>query len=184
MLRNTPSSWGSAAKGFHWVMAAVIVVQVPLGVAAAAWHVSPTRIELFYWHKSLGVLLLALVVLRLAWRAVNPTPALPGDLPPWERVAARSGHALLYALLVSLPLSGWVVNSAANVPFRAFRMLRLPAIVAPDEALATGFARLHAVLAAALVLMLVVHVVAALRHHLVRKNDVLARMLPGRDRPR
>ncbi|MBE7524409.1 MAG: cytochrome b/b6 domain-containing protein [Burkholderiales bacterium] len=184
MLRNTTTQWGWVAKGFHWVMAALILVQVPLGVAARAWRVSPAKIELFFWHKSLGVLLLALITLRLVWRIADPAPALPAELPAWERAAARASHALLYVLLVLLPLTGWVVNAAANIPFRAFRVLPLPAIVGPDEAQADAFARVHVGLAIALVVVLVVHVAAALRHHVVRRNDVLERMLPrwGRSR--
>lgn len=177
MLRNSPSSWGSVAKVFHWGMAVLILVQVPLGIAAARWRLSPAKIELFFWHKSLGVLLLVLIALRLLWRTANPAPALPAELPAWERAAARASHALLYLLLALLPLTGWVVNSAANIPFRVFRVLPLPAIAGPDEALADAFARIHVGLVVALVVALIVHVAAALRHHFVRRDDVLERML-------
>src|SRR6185436_10116055 len=95
-VRNSAASWGAVAKFFHWVMAFLILLQIALGIAAATWRMSPEKIQLFVWHKSLGILMLALVALRLLWRAVNETPALPPDMPGWERAAARASHFLLY----------------------------------------------------------------------------------------
>jgi cytochrome b561 len=126
------------------------------------------------------MLVLLLVIVRLAWRALNVTPSLPADTPPRERIAARLGHGLLYALLLLMPLTGWIINSAANVPFRIFWQVPLPAIVSPDKALADAVARVHLVLFVLLALLLALHVGAALRHHFIKRNDVLTRMLPGR----
>jgi len=179
MLRNTLDAWGAPAKFLHWVMAALILAQIPLGLAAAGWRISPTKLELFVWHKSLGVLILLLVALRLAWRVANPTPVLPIGMPAWERSAARASHVLLYVLMFALPVTGWIINSAANIPFRIFWLVPLPPIVAPDKSVADFFASVHGVLAATLAAVLVAHVGAALRHHFVKRNAVLARMLPG-----
>src|SRR6266704_5128357 len=104
MLRNASDSWGAPAKLFHWVMAALILAQIALGLMAANWRLSPTKIELFFWHKSTGMLILALVALRLLWRLANPTPALPSGMAAWERAAARLSHLLLYGLVIPLPL--------------------------------------------------------------------------------
>jgi len=180
MLRNTATSWGAVAKNFHWIMAALIVVQITLGLMAVAWHLSPTKIQLFFWHKSLGMLILALLALRLLWRLVNATPLLPSDMPRWERAAAHVSHVLLYVLLILLPITGWIVNSAANIPVRIFRLFPLPAIVEPNKPLAELFARVHLSLIIVFVLILAVHVAAALRHHFVKHTPVLVRMLPGR----
>jgi len=180
MLRNTATSWGAVAKNFHWMMAVLILVQITLGVLAVNWHVSPTKIQLFFWHKSLGMLILALLALRLGWRLANTTPSLPAGMPGWERVAAHAIHVLLYALLILLPLTGWVINSAANIPFRIFWLIPLPPIVAPDKPLSEFFARVHLGLIVLLALVLVVHIGAALRHHFVKRNTVLVRMLPER----
>ena len=179
MLRNDADSWGALAKLFHWVMAALILAQIALGVMAASWRVSPTKIELFFWHKSTGMLILALVALRLLWRLANPTPELPADMAGWERAAARLSHLLLYALMIALPVTGWIVNSASNVPFRIFWLIPLPAIVAPDKPTADLFERVHGALFTLLALVLVAHIGAALRHHFVKRNTVLVRMLPG-----
>lgn len=180
MLRNTAANWGSVAKALHWSMAVLILAQLVLGVLAVGWGMSPTKLDLFVWHKSLGVLLLVAVLLRLAWRWVNPTPVLPPELPAWERAAARIGHALLYVLMLVLPLTGWLLNSAAAIPLRVFWLVPLPPLIAPDEALGDTLARVHDAAALLLVVLLVLHVAAALRHHWVRRNVVLSRMLPGR----
>src|SRR6266446_1909482 len=106
MLRNTADSWGAPAKLFHWLMAALILAQIALGVMAASWRVSPAKLELFFWHKSTGMLILAL---RLLWRLANPAPELPAGMAAWERTAARLGDVLLYVLMVALPVTGWIV---------------------------------------------------------------------------
>ena len=179
MIRNDADSWGAAAKAFHWTMALLVLAQIVLGLMAVGWHLSPTKIQLFFWHKSTGMLILALLALRLAWRLANPTPALPADTPAWERAAARGGHALLYVLMAALPITGWIVNSAANIPFRIFWVIPLPALVAPDKSLADAVALVHRGLFVLLALVLIAHIGAALRHHFVKRNDILTRMLPG-----
>jgi cytochrome b561 len=179
MLRNDAVSWGAPAKLFHWVMAVLILAQIALGLMAASWRLSPVKLELFFWHKSTGILILALVALRLLWRLANPTPALPSGIAAWECAAARLSHLLLYVLMVALPITGWIVNSASNVPFRIFWLIPLPAIVAPDKPTADLVALVHGGLATVLALVLVAHIGAALRHHFVKCNTVLIRMLPG-----
>lgn len=179
-ITNTGDSWGAPAKLFHWIMAALILAQIALGLAAAGWHLSPAKLTLFFWHKSTGMLILLLALLRLAWRLANRVPALPAGMPAWERAAARAGHALLYAAIIALPITGWIVNSAANVPLKLFYLVPLPAIVAPDKATEDLAKLAHFWLFALLGALLVVHAGAALRHHFVKRNDVLARMLPAR----
>jgi cytochrome b561 len=178
MLRNTDLSWGAPAKLLHWMVAALVFVQIALGWAAVSWRLSPTKLDLYTWHKSTGMLILLLMVVRLAWRLVNVTPALPAGMRTLERRAARAGHLLFYLLLLAMPLTGWIVNSAENIPFRMFWQIPLPALVAPDEATARAAARIHLALFVALSLLLAVHIGAALRHHFLKRNDVLARMLP------
>jgi cytochrome b561 len=102
----------------------------------------------------------------------------------WERAAARLSHLLLYVLMIAMPVTGWIVNSASNVPLRIFWLIPLPAIVAPDELTADLAAGVHGGLAALLALVLVAHIAAALRHHFVKRNTVLERMLPGTWRTR
>jgi len=171
-------AWGVPAKLLHWAMALLIVPQVILGWVAVDLSLSPLKLDLFVWHKSLGILLLALVVLRLAWRAGNPTPTLPPGSAAWERSAARLSHGLLYLLLFAIPLSGWIINSAANVPFKVFWQWPLPALTAPDKALAASAKLAHLGLFWVLAAVVVLHIAAALRHHFVLHDTVLVRMLP------
>lgn len=183
MLRNSVEQWGAISKWLHWVVAALILLQMGLGLAAVGWSLSPTKLDLFVWHKSFGMLVLALVLLRLSWRLMNPTPSLPTQLPRWERWAAHLSHGLLYLLMILLPLSGWVINSAANIPFNLFWLIPLPPIAAPDESLKAVAKQAHFALVLTLGLAVIVHAAAALRHHLILRDQVLTRMLPFR-RPR
>jgi cytochrome b561 len=182
MLRNTARSWGTPAKLLHWMVAVLVLAQICLGWAAVSWRLSPTKLDLFVWHKSIGMLILLLMLVRLLWRSVNVAPSLPAGIAQVERLAAHISHLLLYMLLLLMPLTGWIISSAANIPFRMFWLIPLPAIVQPDKALADEVARVHLALFILLALLLVVHIGAALRHHFVKRNDVLKRMLPGQAR--
>jgi cytochrome b561 len=178
VVRHDIESWGATAKLFHWVMAALIFAQIALGLAAVSWRISPTKLNLFVWHKSIGMLILALLVLRLLWRLSRRAPELPWEMPLWERAAAQLSHFLLYVLMIALPITGWVIASASNVPFQIFWRIPLPAIVAPDKALADLFATIHGWLVTLLAVALFAHIGAALRHHYVKRDTVLTRMLP------
>ncbi|MDM0112726.1 cytochrome b [Variovorax sp. J22R133] len=173
-------SWGATAKFFHWLVALLIFVQFGLGWLASTWPLSPTKLNLFMWHKSTGMVVLVLVLARLAWRLMHPAPPLPAGMPAWERAAAHASHVLLYVLMIGIPVAGWVINSAAGIPFRIFRQVPLPAIVAADKHTADVAALVHLSLGIALALLLVVHVGAALRHHFIQRDNVLVRMLPFR----
>lgn len=177
MLHNTRENWGIIARSLHWLVAGLIFVQLLLGPLAAGWRLSPTKLDLFVWHKSIGMLVLLLVILRVAWRMINPTPGLPVDLSPWERRTARLSHGLLYLLMFLLPVSGWVINSAANIPFKIFWLFPLPDLVAPDKELKALASNVHFSLVIFLVTLLLLHIGAALYHHFIRRNNVLMRML-------
>lgn len=181
MLRNTTDHWGAISRGLHWMMAGLIFVQFVLGPLAVSWQLSPTKLDLFVWHKSTGVLILALVSLRLIWRLLNPTPSLPSDLPRWETIGARLSHALLYLVMFALPISGWIINSAANIPFKVFWAFPLPDLMSANKSLEELFKNVHLALVIGLATLLVVHIGAALSHHYRKRNNVLARMLWNRD---
>ncbi len=181
--KPVPESWNAVAKFLHWLIALLIFTQLVLGWLAATWPLSPTKLDLFVWHKSTGMLILLLALIRVAWRLSHRVPALPADMPRWERTAAHVSHVLLYVLIIAMPLVGWVISSAAGVPFRIYWWIPLPAIVATDEHIADLAAATHFSLGILLVALLVVHIGAALRHHFVKRNDVLVRMLPARKSP-
>lgn len=177
-LRNSTRRWGSVAQFLHWSVAALIFALMALGWLAVSTPLSPAKINLFYWHKSLGMLVLALVLVRLGWRAGNPAPELPADLARWEPPLARATHVFLYILIVLMPVSGWLINSAAGIPFKIFWVLPLPAITPVSESLEHGFELLHLAVFWALAVVLIGHIGASLRHHFLLHNRVLHSMLP------
>lgn len=178
MLRNTKDRWGSVAIALHWILAALIFTQIALGWMAVLWRLSPTKLDLFVWHKSLGMVTLALVAARIGWRLVSPSPSLPSGTPKFEAWAARTGHLLLYLLMIGLPLSGWLISSASNVPFKIFRQIPLPDLVAPNEGIEVLSKQAHLLMFIVLAVVVVLHIAAALRHHFWLRDEVLVRMLP------
>jgi cytochrome b561 len=172
--------WGTVAQLLHWSVAVLVLAQLPLGWSAATWPLSPLKLDLFAWHKSIGMLVLALMAVRGAWRLTHGSPALPQGVPEWARRSAHAVHLLLYTVLIAMPVSGWVLNSAANVPFRIFRLIPLPAIVEPGKAVAELAARAHLALFVVLAVLLALHVGAVAWHHWIRRDGILERMLPGR----
>jgi cytochrome b561 len=182
-LRNTATAWGWPAQALHWLVAVLVFPLLGIGVAMVGLVSDVgSRFELYQLHKSLGVLVFALVLVRLIWRLLNrQAPALPGGLRPWERRLATSTYFGLYALLLLLPLTGWVMASTSplGVPTIVFGLLTLPHPIGPNVAVEEIMAWVHAILAALLGLLLLLHIIAALKHHFVLHDDVLARMLPG-----
>lgn len=166
------------AKLFHWSTALLIAAMFVLGWLAVTYPMSPAKIELFNLHKSLGLFILAWTLLRLGWRITHETPPLPVDIPRAERRAAHLAHAALYVLIIAMPFSGWVINSAADFPLKWFGLFRVPQIVGPNEGLQDIAELVHFTLSWTILAVLALHIVAALRHHFVMKNEVLLRMLP------
>lgn len=166
------------ARFFHWSTALLIAAMFVLGWLAVTYPTSPTKIQLFNLHKSLGLFILVWTVLRLCWRMTHTAPPLPADTLPVERRVAHLAHAALYLLIVAMPLSGWVINSAADFPLKWFGLFRVPQITGPDKHLQDTAELVHFVLSWTILSVLLLHVAAALRHHFVKKNDVLLRMLP------
>ena len=134
-FRNTKSSWGSLSRGLHWLVVLLIITQWAIAERADSLPLGMAKISALAWHKSIGITVLMLAVVRLVWRLANPVPDLTAETRPWERVLAKVSHFLLYALIFALPLSGWLMSSARNFPVSWFKLFQLPDLVAPDEAL-------------------------------------------------
>lgn len=177
--RNTEKSWGAAARAFHWLVAVLILVQFVIGKVAEGMSLSPAKIDTFVWHKSLGVTVLLIVILRLAWRLLDTPPTPPEGIPEKETKLAAIGHWLLYLLMFAVPLSGWWVSDASRVPFEAFFVVPVPDLIATDRASQETAATVHEILTNALLAVAAVHVAAALWHHFYLRNEVLRRMLSG-----
>jgi cytochrome b561 len=179
-LRNTEDSWGAVARGLHWLIAVLVIAQFVIGSVAEEMKLTPAKLDLFVWHKSIGVTVLALAVLRLLWRLANPPPAMPAGTPRWEHRLAALGHWALYALIFVVPISGWLVSDASRVPFKAYYVVPMPDIIETSRSLQEAAEEVHEVLTMTLLVVVIVHIAAALRHHFLLHDDVLRRMLTGR----
>jgi cytochrome b561 len=176
-FRNTTRTWGAVSKALHWLIVLLIINQWL--IMQRAQHVNLSgKIAVLGLHKSFGITILALALIRLVWRWMNPVPELGSQTRPWERALAHFSHILLYGLIFALPLSGWLMSSAKNVPVSWFKLFQLPDLVGPDKPFAESLDHLHHLLFNALLVVAVLHVLGALKHHFIDKNDVLRRMLP------
>jgi len=170
------------AQSLHWLVAALVFVQFGLGLYAAGLTVSIARLQWLSRHKSLGLAVLALVLLRLAWRSANRPPALPDSMPSWQRRAAAIVHWLLYALLVLGALTGWMHASAAGLSVNWFGLFQVPDLLPKRPDLSELLRAVHRGFVALLAVLLLGHVGGALRHALVLRDGVMHRMLPWKAR--
>ncbi|MHA7772515.1 cytochrome b [Roseibium sp. M-1] len=185
MLRNTSTGYGLIAILFHWSMALLIFAMLALGLYMTS--LPPTEqatFELYQLHKSIGFVVLVLAAFRIAWRLVNPSPKLPDGMHPLERAGAHLGHAGLYALLFLLPFTGWFMVSASpwGIPTVLFNALPVPHLPVPaglgtQEQAESFFKMLHEYAAYLLIALIVVHVAAALKHHIIARDNTLKRMV-------
>lgn len=172
--------YGVPAIILHWLMAVMLLAQLLLGMTMSRIADQWLAFELIQLHKSIGFTLLGLLAIRVGWRAGHPPPALPVDMPPVERAAARLVHLLLYLLMLVLPLTGWALVSVSmlaipTMPFNLFVMPNLP--LGMSESGEAFWGRLHAMLAWIAASLVSLHALAALRHHFRLRDDVLRRML-------
>lgn len=172
--------YSAPAKWLHWGMAVLILGLLGLGFYMQGLPLSPAKLQYYAWHKWAGVTVFLLALVRLAWRASHRPPALPAQMLPLERLAAHLGHWGLYALMLAIPLSGWLMSSAKGFQTVWFGVLPLPDLLDKDKALGNTLQTVHAVLNLGLIGLLLAHVGAALKHHFLQRDDVLTRMLPRR----
>ena len=176
-LKNTPHRYGAVAQLLHWTVVVLILVQFFLATKAENTPL-PAKIGVLAQHKSVGMTIFALAVLRLLWRLANPVPPMPTDTPRWQRIGAHISHYALYTLILITPLVGWMMSSARNFPVSWFGLFTLPDLIQPDRAKYDAFHVLHMILAWTMASIALLHAAAALKHHFFDKDNVLRRMLP------
>ena len=173
------SHYNFVARLLHWLIAGLIVAQYALAElsewAEDAGNVVE-RLALLANHKSIGMTILALAVIRLAWRIFNKPPVLPSSMQPWQKLASHAAHWLIYLLIFCLPLSGWLMSSANAYSVSWFNLFVFPDLVGADKSLASFFHSVHEIMTEVLFVIVIVHIVAALKHHYVDKDGVLGRM--------
>jgi len=176
-VAGSPALYTRTAVGLHWLIAALIVVALTMGWVMTDMAITPLRLKMFNWHKWVGITVLWLAALRIVWRMTHRAPAML-PMPAWQRIAAHSLHGLLYLLMLAQPLTGWIYSNASGYPIVYLRLIPLPNLVAKDKLLAERVQELHGTLGVVLAVLIGLHALAALKHHLVDRDDTLRRMLP------
>ena len=181
---SADARYTTVAIVLHWVLAVSILTAFAAGVYLDDLPFSPSKLKMINWHKWAGITILALSVLRLVWRLLNPPPPLPAriqnGMPRWQQIAHHGTHHLMYLLFFVVPLAGWAYSSAKGYPIVWFGVLPLPDLIAPNKELADTIKEVHAVAAFALIGLVGLHVAAVVKHQLIDKDGLLDRMRPGR----
>lgn len=174
--------YSRVAIAFHWAIAMLIIGLVVFGwLMTKDWM--PNRFAVYQWHKSLGIVVLVLSLARLAWRFMNPPPVLPDGMKRWEITAAKITHIGFYALMIGMPLLGWAMVSASRLPIQneLFYLIPLPDLpgIPASDTVEDRFKFLHETGAKLIILLFILHVGGALKHHFISRDNVLARMIPA-----
>jgi len=176
--RSDTTRWGAVAKTLHWIIALLVIGMLVGGLTMTGMKLSMDKLQVYAIHKSLGITVLVLMLLRFAWRGIDLRPQDVAGMSPTVAFMAHAVHRLFYVALIAMPISGWVYNSASNFPLVWFKLLPLPALVAPDPAIKVIANQVHVSLAWLIMLLLAAHVAGALKHHFIDRDDTLRRMLP------
>lgn len=175
---NKSHTYGLPARTFHWTIAGLLLLQIPLAFYMVDLPLGPDKLSKYATHKSLGLLLFTVTALRLAWRLTHPAPPLSADIARWQRAVARITQFLLYALMFLMPLTGLLRSQAANFPVSFFGLFTMPTLVGVNEQFSKGMSEAHEIQGTALLVLISAHALAALYHHFLRHDDVLRSMLP------
>jgi cytochrome b561 len=176
--RNPPAHYTAVAQALHWLIAALIVIQFTLAYMADDLPIGAHKLALLARHKSFGMTVLMLAILRLLWRLGHAPPPLPSGMTPLERMLARGTHMAFYVLLFAMPLTGWLMSSAKNYSVSWFGLFTWPNLIGKNETAFKLLLSTHETLSFVLFAIAILHIVAALKHHFWNKDDVLLRMLP------
>ncbi len=173
--------YGTTAKVFHWLIVALLLVQYPLGWLMPDIHRGMKPGDAMTWHISIGIVMLVLIVLRFAWRLMHPV-APESSLPPWQRVSSEALHWLLYLLVLITTISGWLFASFRGWSISFFFLTPLPMLASENPTALRAINHWHQKFEWTLLILIGLHVAAALTHLFVYRNRVMQRMLPGYSR--
>lgn len=179
MPDNLAPAYTLTARVLHWIVAVLVLSMIPFGLIMVRLDSGPTQDLLFNLHRSIGAILLPIVLVRLVWRLQNPPAPLPAEIPALQRVAAHATHWALYVLLIVQPLIGWIATSAYRAPIGVFWLFELPPIWPEDRAFSEQLFAVHRLLGFAIAALVCAHIGAALFHHFILRDRVLMRMITG-----
>jgi cytochrome b561 len=170
--------YGRTAAGLHWLTAAAVLGMIGVGLWMVGLPIGRQKLVVYGWHKWIGLTIMVLTMVRLAWRWSHTPPPLPDRLARWELRSAPVAHGLLYLLLLAMPLTGWLMTSAAGLPVFWFGLFQVPDLVDRDPVLFELFRSAHHWLSRALIVLLAIHIGAVVRHDVLRRDGVFRRMWP------
>jgi cytochrome b561 len=173
------SGYDSGARFFHWLIAILVLAMIPMGLVMANSGPGTLQNVLYVSHESLGLTILALMLLRLLWRLTHRPPPPSAALNRFEIVASGANHWLLYLVLLAMPVSGYLFVVAGGYPLTYFDLAQIPRLMGKDKNFSELAETTHLTLQWAIYALVLLHAAAALHHHFIRRNDVLARMWPG-----
>jgi len=181
---HTSGRYTSVAIALHWLIALGVFCALPLGLYMSDLPLSPTKLQLYAYHKWLGISILMLVIVRLLWRFTHRPPALPDSMSAKEqRIAHGIAHGM-YLFMLLVPISGWLMSSALGKPVVLFGVLPLPDLIGPNEETGKFFKEFHEVCNYIFSTLISLHILASLKHHFKDHDGILARMLPFLDKSR
>ena len=163
----------------HWTVGALVITALGMGWIMTDMATSPLKLQVYSWHKWLGVTILALFFVRALWRLTHPAPALL-PMPAWQRRAALLLHGFLYAMLLVQPVTGWLFSNASGRPIVYLGLIPLPNLVGKDRALADTLKSVHSTGGLLIAIAVGLHLLATLKHHFIDRDDTLGRMLRWR----
>lgn len=180
MIRNTASTWGGVSRALHWSIGLTIIAMIAFG-----WWMNhiPARPDRFFFrsiHADIGYVLLVLLAVRMVWRLINPTPALPADTPAWLRIAARANQWALDVVAVTVIMLGWAHSGAHTPDYSSwFGLFHVPQFTSPDKEAARVWEDRHILIAYVLLALTVLHLAAVVWHHRIKRDNVMLRMVRG-----
>jgi len=177
-MNPSAARYTSVAITLHWLIATVILCTFLLGQYMTGLEVSPAKLKLYSYHKWIGVTIFLLVLIRLGWRLLHRPPPPPAAMPAWQHSAANIVHFLLYALTLTIPVSGWLMSSASGFQVVYLGQFPIPDLLPKDKNMAEQLKHLHEALNWLMLALVALHAAAALKHHMLDRDDVLRRMLP------
>ena len=177
-MATHPARFTPTAIVLHWIAAILILCNLPLGLYMVDLPLSPAKLKYFSWHKWVGVTVFLLSAARILWRLGHPAPELPDSMRPWERRAAKASHILLYVLFFAVPISGWLSSSALGFQTVYLGLVPIPDLLEKNKELADVLKIVHRSLNYTMAAIIAGHIAAAIKHHVLDRDDVLTRMLP------
>ena len=175
-----PAGYSPIAKLLHWIVALLVIGAIPAGIAMTNMASGPLQNSVYDTHRSVGTLILALMMVRAGYKIMIGSPAPEASLKRWEVVVSEAVHGILYVLIIATALAGWAGTSAYGATIRVFGLFTLPPILAKDQAFGETLLGIHGKMGMLLGFIALIHIAAAVQHYVIKKDGVLQRMMPGK----